>query len=148
MYKAGKEENKLYIKSKEIENTEVYKIKNKEAHKFYLNNRSFISEFFKLKSSYMRLCLNNPSQAKAAFQTKRAVSKLFDYIKSRNHVGLVKICNVPYDEIVLEVKEDLVEEYKEKLAYFMINEGNYYLTNPKLFMRAEANSGISWGNAK
>lgn len=146
LYKAGKEENKLYIKSKETE--EVYKIKNKEAHKFYLNNRSFISEFFKLKSSYLRLCLNNPSQAKAAFQTKRAVSKLFDYIKLRNHIGLVKICNVPYDEIVLEVKEELCNEYIDKLAYFMINEGNYYLTNPKLIMRAEAKADISWGKAK
>lgn len=146
LYKIGKIEYKNYFDFKS--DKKVYIIKNQTAYDFYKENKGFISEFFKLKSSYLRLCLNNPSQAAGAFQTKRAVAKLFDYIKLRNHQGFVKICNVPYDEVVLEVKKELVEEYKEKLAFFMKKEGDYYLTNPLLKMEAEANSGISWYDAK
>jgi DNA polymerase I-like protein with 3'-5' exonuclease and polymerase domains len=146
LYKAGKKE---YLKLKEAkENKTEYSIENIFAYDFYKENKSFISEFFKLKSGYLRLCLNNPSQAKGAFQTKRAVAKLFDYIKQNNHQGLVKICNAPYDEIVLEVRKDLVDEYVEKLAYFMRKEGDYYLTNPLLSMEADAFACSNWHSAK
>lgn len=142
IYKIGKQEYKSKKENKS------YVISDKESYDFYVENKGFISEFFKLKSSYLRLCLNNPSQAAGAFQTKRALAKLFDYIKSRNHHNIVRICNAPYDEIVLEVKKDLAEEYQDKLAYFMKNEGNYYLTNPLLKMEADANIGINWYEAK
>ena len=141
-YKQGKKE---YTEKKK---NSGYIIKNQNSYDFYINNKSDISEFFKLKSSYLRLCLNNPSQAAGAFQTKRALSKLFEFIVNNNHQNIVKICNAPYDEIVLEVRQDLAELYKDKLAEIMRNEGDYYLTNPLLKMEADANIGSSWYEAK
>lgn len=142
LYKQGKKE---YTEKKKSSN---YIIKSQNSYDFYINNKSDISEFFKLKSSYLRLCLNNPSQAAGAFQTKRALSKLFEFIINNNHQNIVKICNAPYDEIVLEVRQDLAELYKDKLAEIMRNEGDYYLTNPLLKMEADANIGSSWCEAK
>jgi len=145
-YKEGKEEYQKLEKAKE--KNEIYNVKNIQAFNFYKQNKSLVSQFFKLKSQYYRLCLNNPTQTTAAHQTKTAVSMLFEYIKQNNHLELVKICIVPHDEIVLEVKEELCELYKEKLGQFMREAGDKFISNPLIKMGADAEVGANWYSAK
>jgi DNA polymerase-1 len=146
LYKQGKLEHKAQFKA--IEDKKQYKVVNQQAYNFYANNKSKISKFFKLKSQYMRLCLNNPVQATSAHQTKLAVINLFKYIRENNHQGLALICIVPHDEIVMEVHDSLCDIYKEKLGQFMVDSGNEFLTNPLLKMSADANVGANWYEAK
>lgn len=146
LYKQGKLEYKAQFKA--IEAKKEYKIVNKQAYDFYTNNKSKISKFFKLKSQYMRLCLNNPVQATSAHQTKLAVINLFKYIRNNNHLNKALICIVPHDEIVMEVEDSLTSTYKEKLGQIMIESGNRFLTNPLLKMGADANIGSNWYSAK
>ena len=73
---------------------------------------------------------------------------LFNYIKKNNHLGLAKICIIPHDEFVMEVEDELVELYKEKLGYFMREAGNKLIKNPLIKMNADANSGENWYQAK
>lgn len=142
LYKIGK------LEFKEEQKDKNYQIKNKIAYEFFKKNKGSISKFFKLKSQYFRLCLNNPTQTTAAHQTKSAVIALFNLIKQNNHIGLARIIVVPHDEIVMEVKEDLAEYYKEKLGEIMKEEGNKFLTNPLLKMNADANYSNNWYSAK
>ena len=146
LYKEGKEEYQKLEKAKEQKR--IYEIQKKNSFDFYSKNKSFISKFFKLKSQYYRLCLNNPTQTTAAHQTKLAACILFDFIKQNNHLGRAKICIIPHDEFVMEVEDELVELYKEKLGYFMREAGNKFIKNPLIKMNADANSGENWYQAK
>lgn len=87
-------------------------------------------------------------QSTAAHQTKKSVHWLFEYIKKHNHLWKVKIVNVIYDEIVLEVEDDLVEEYTKILGEIMRTAANTYLTSGLVKMGADAHSGESWYEAK
>lgn len=142
MYKEGKAE----FKKKEADKD--YKIVNKTEFNFYQGNKGNVSKFFKLKSKYLRLCLNNPTQTTAAHQTKRAACKLFDFIKKSGHISKARICIIPHDEFVLEVSDELVPIYKEKLGYFMRQAGNEFILNDTIRMEADANIGNNWYEAK
>ena len=146
LYREGKEEYQKLEKAKEQKR--IYEIQKKGSFDFYSKNKSFISRFFKLKSQYYRLCLNNPTQTTAAHQTKLAACMLFDFIKQNNHLGRAKICIIPHDEFVMEIEDELVELYKEKLGYFMREAGNKFIENPLIKMNADANSGENWYQAK
>jgi len=141
-YREGKKE---YLEYKE---DSEYKIKNKKAYGTYLTNKGFVSDYFKQKSKYFRLCLNNPIQTTAAHQTKLAVSMLFETILKNNDIGNVKICVVPHDEIVLEVKVGLEQKYKKILEECMCKGGDAILNSDVIKMKAEANIGKSWYEAK
>lgn len=146
LYREGKEEYQKLEKAKEQKR--IYEIQKKSSFDFYSKNKSFISRFFKLKSQYYRLCLNNPTQTTAAHQTKLAACMLFDFIKQNNHLGKAKICIIPHDEFVMEVEDELVELYQEKLGYFMREAGNKFINNPLIKMNADANIGSNWYEAK
>lgn len=73
---------------------------------------------------------------------------LFEYIKSRGHLRQCRIANCVHDEIILECKEDLVEEYKETLGRIMRESANHYLKSGLVKMEADANVGDSWYEAK
>lgn len=146
LYREGKIDYKAEWAAKEKK--EKYIIKNQRAYEFYKVNKSMISKFFKLKSQYYRLVLNNPTQTTAAHQTKRAACLLFDYIKERGHLGRARICIIPHDEFVMEVEDELCDEYQEKLGYFMRKAGDQFINNPVIRMGAEANVGESWYEAK
>ena len=92
------------------------------------------------------MSLNNPVQTTGAHQLKKAKILLFNWIVKNKYQGKILICNSPHDEIVLEAKEILSETAKEHLEKFMLEGGNYYLT--KLKIKADANIGQSWGEAK
>ena len=146
LYKEGKEEYRKFEKAKEQKR--IYEIQKKTEYDYYIKNKSLISRFFKLKAQYYRLTLNNPVQATSSHQTKLAACMLFDYIKKNNHLGKVKICIIPHDEFVMEVEDELVELYKEKLGYFMREAGNKFIKNPLIKMNADANSAENWYKAK
>jgi len=144
LYKIGKAESKKLIEAKEKEL--VYEIKNEKAYKFYKTKGKEVSGYFKLRASYQRLCLNNPVQSRGAHQLKLATSLMFEWIKKNNLLGKVLICNSPHDEIVLESQKEYAERSRVALEKCMIKGGNHYLKNLKI--KAEANIGISWGEAK
>ena len=146
LYKKGKSEVK---DRKEVEDSGLeYVPYDAQALAHYDRVRPRLSKYFSRKGKYFRLALNNPVQATSAHQTKRAASLLFDYIVENGHFGKVKICNIPHDEFVLEVTDDLAEEYKKVLEKCMIDGGNHYLSSGLVKMGAEANIGTSWYEAK
>jgi DNA polymerase I-like protein with 3'-5' exonuclease and polymerase domains len=144
LYKEGKLEFKEEQRLKEEKLP--YIIKNMKAYDFYRNNAFDISRYFKLKSEYMRLCLNNPVQTTGAHQIKRAKTILFDWIIENEYQGKVLICNSVHDELVVECPEDMDKEVSLAVSNAMVTGGNYYLTNLKI--KADAGIGRSWAEAK
>lgn len=141
MYKEGKAEHKKYNNVKEYPD---YEIKNREAWLLYRDNSYFISEFAKKKSRYMRLCMNSPSQSIAAFQTKAATIRLFDTIVENGHIGDVLICTAVHDELLVEAKEDLAEQYRVIVETCMKEEADKFINTKLLRMSADAQVGESW----
>ena len=139
-YKQGKTEYKKHLADKK------YVIQNKGYVDAYRKKKKFVSSFFKLKSEYQRLCLNNPVQARGAMMLKRATARLFNWILKNNYTWRIKIVNTIHDEIVLECEESLKDIAKSMLETCMVEEGNYYLSTLKI--KADANYGCSWGQAK
>lgn len=163
VYREGKDEFKALKQSEEdiakakkeseedpeIKIPALYKIKNRYAYDLYMDNRKQIRDFFSKKGQYMRLTLNNPSQAKAAHQTKYAKVLLFEEIKKNGHLGIIYLCNVPHDEFVLEApSKELALQYRDILEDCMKKGGNHFLTNNKIKMKADAYVNTSWGTAK
>lgn len=145
-YSAGKKEYKAEQEAKE--NKEPYKVENVAAYDLYRKSSYDVSQYFKAKSKYFKLCLNNPTQTMAAFQTKAATNKVFEHIWKKKDFWKARICLVVHDEINMEVVDELAQEYKIVIEEAMMNEGNKFLTNPALFMKAETNIGDNWYEAK
>ena len=61
-------------------------------------------------------------------------------------INIVKICNTIHDEIVLDSPNEHAGWAKTMLEESMLEGGNHYLTNLKI--KADANIGPSWGEAK
>lgn len=144
MYKQGKLDYKK--KFDEEEKGNKYKYIFPTSVDYYKSKKTEVSQFFKIKSEYQRLCLNNPVQARSAHQLKRATAILFDWIVENNYINKIKIVNTVHDEIIVECQENLKEIAKEAVQSSMLEGGNYYLTNLKI--KADANIGKSWGEAK
>ncbi len=145
-YKIGKTEYRAEKKAKE--DKELYTVGNRECYDLYKKHSYDISMYFKAKSQYYKLCLNNPTQTKAAFQTKAATNKIYEHIWKKKHFWKARISLVLHDEINMEVLERLSKEYKGVIEDAMVNQGNTFLANPLLFMKAEANIGDNWYEAK
>lgn len=153
LYKEGKAEYKRYWliqeaneKRKPDEPLLEFVVLNPKAYEFYKKKKRVISDFFKTKSEYERLCLNNPVQTRGAHQLKLALCYIFEWILENNFINIILINNSIHDEIVAECPDELAELVKEKIAYFMKKAGDHYLTN--LPIKAEAHIGQSWYEAK
>lgn len=144
VYKQGKLDYKRKLDEKE--KGKEYEYVFPKSVEFYKSKKTEVSQFFKLKSQYQRLCLNNPVQARSAHQLKLATAILFDWIVENNYINNIKIVNTVHDEIIVECKEELKEIAKQAVEDSMLKGGNYYLTNLKI--KADANYGESWGKAK
>lgn len=140
-YKEGKAEHKKKLNKEDYPN---YEIQNKASYSLYRNYASFISNFAKKKSRYMRLCMNSPSQSIAAFQTKAATIRLFDTIVKNGHVGDVLICTAVHDELLVEAREDLAEQYRVIVETCMKEEADKFINTKLLRMSADAQVGDSW----
>jgi DNA polymerase-1 len=144
IYKQGKLEVKKFYEEKEkgIKYEYIFP----KSVEFYKSKKTQVSQFFKLKSEYQRLCLNNPVQSRGAHQLKLATCLLFEWIVENDYIKKVKIVNTVHDEIVVECEEGLKEIVKKEVESSMLIGGDYYLTNLKI--KADANIGNSWGEAK
>jgi DNA polymerase-1 len=144
IYKEGKLEVKKFYEEKEkgIKYSYLYP----KSVEFYKSKKTIVSKFFKLKSEYQRLSLNNPVQARSAHQLKLSTALLFEWILKNNLINVVKIVNTIHDEIVVECPIHLKELVKKIVEKSMLKGGNHYLTNLKI--KADANYGKSWGKAK
>jgi DNA polymerase I-like protein with 3'-5' exonuclease and polymerase domains len=144
MYKQGKLDYKK--KFDEQEKGRKYDYIYPIAVKYYKSKKTEVSQFFKLKSEYQRLCLNNPVQTYASHQLKTATLYLFNWIVENNYQWIIKICNTVHDEIIVECPKNMAELVRSKVQECMLEGGNKYLTNLKI--KAEANVGNSWYDAK
>lgn len=152
IYREGKQEYILQKeteeKRKEDKTISSYIVNNTKSYHYYLKHKQTVSEYFQRKSSYQRLCLNNPSQGLAAHQSKRAMWKLFEYIKEHNHLGKARIVNFIYDEILMEVKEELAEEYRMVLETTMRDAANHYLNDGFVHQTCTGVVGSNWYSTK
>ncbi len=146
IYREGKKEYKELKKAEEKK--KEYIIKNQSSYDLYRKNVHDISKYFQQKGEYFRLCLNNPTQAMAAHQTKAATNKIYEYIWKKKHFWKARISLVVHDEIAAEVINELVDEYKIVIENSMIDEGNKFLTNKKLYMKASVNISTNWYDSK
>ena len=140
LYKAGKLENNALKKDLK------YVIKNPKTWEFYKKKAKEVSGYFKLKSAYQRLCLNNPVQTRGSHMLKLATCLVFEWIKENDLLWKVFICNSPHDEIVLECNKEYSDKTTAILHKSMVDGGNHYLTN--LTIKADAYPGDSWQTAK
>jgi DNA polymerase I-like protein with 3'-5' exonuclease and polymerase domains len=143
-YKQGKLDFKK--KQDKEEKKEVYEYVFPKSVEYYKSKRKEVSTYFKLKSEYQRLCLNNPVQARGAHQLKLATALLFEWIVENNYINKVKIVNTVHDEIVVECLDALKEETKAMVEKSMLNGGDHYLATLKI--KADAAIGKSWYSAK
>lgn len=146
LYREGKQERNREYMLKEKHPDKPFKVVNKVAYEFYKSKRKQISNYFSIRSTYQRLCLNNPVQARAAHQLKTAILLYFEWILEKGYVNKVKICNAVHDEMVIECPEELAEESKLALEKAMLDGGHKYLK--KLNIKADAEIGQSWAEAK
>jgi len=153
MYKEGKAENnrKWLIKEQNKNRKEgvkplVFTPVNEKSYRYYLNTKGTISSYFRMKSTYQRLCLNNPVQTRGSHQLKLALCYIFEWIVENGYLDIILICNSVHDEIVIECPDKYAELVKHKVSYYMKLAGDYYLET--LEIKAEAAIGQSWYEAK
>lgn len=144
MYKVGKTD---YRKQKEeLEKGVKYELQYPDSVAVYKSLRKPVSDYFKLRSEYSRLALNNPVQSEGAHMIKLAACLLFEWIVENKLQWIVLMCNSVHDELVVECKESIGEEVRLAVQEAMLEGGNHYLTN--LTIKADASIGNSWGEAK
>lgn len=138
-YRDGKWQYKL-----KKEKGDAFEIVNQRTYDIYRKNASDISKYFKQKSEYLRLCLNNAPQTIAAHQTKSATNRIYEYIWKKKHFWKARIAVVVHDEVDMEIEDGLAEEYKEVVERLMVEEGNKFLTNPLLKMKVGIKICENW----
>jgi DNA polymerase I-like protein with 3'-5' exonuclease and polymerase domains len=142
------ESSKEYFNFKEEHFKELYLEEDEFAFSTYVENKGSVGEYFRRKSKYLRLCLNNPIQSTAAFQTKLSAVLLFEEIIRRGDQWKAEINNIIHDEIFICVNTELSEDYKIILQESMRKGSSYYLTSGLVQMGADAKIGKNWYEAK
>ena len=110
-----------------------------------MNRRRVIPELqsknFMIRSSGERMALNTPIQGTAADILKKAMVELYDELNNKKLKS--KILLQVHDELILNVKNDEVEEVKEIVREVM--ENTYKLNVP---LKVEIEVGDNWYEAK
>jgi DNA polymerase I-like protein with 3'-5' exonuclease and polymerase domains len=107
------------------------------------------------KSGRRRLCMtersgkfttriNTEVQGTAGDITKGALVRLWNYL--RVYPGEALLVGTVHDEILLEVKDEFVDQWKERLVKAMENAGKALITSVPI--SAEVDAGPSWADAK
>jgi len=104
----------------------------------YFNFRNLSAEH--IIRAYQREAVNTIFQASAADIIKLAMKKVFLKIKDRDDIFLLLQI---HDELIFEVKNDIVEIFKDELKDIM--ENIYTLTIP---LKVNISIGNSWGDLK
>jgi len=85
--------------------------------------RDKVKAYFKLKGEIQRKAQNYRIQGTSSSISKYALVLLFNRINKEKLFNTVKIVNFIYDEILLEVPENIAEEWKEILELAMVSGG-------------------------
>ena len=107
------------------------------------------------KSGRRRLCLtersgkfttriNTEVQGTAGDITKGALVRVWKYLKA--YPGEARLVGCVHDEILLEVKDEFVDQWKERLVKAMENAGKALITSVPI--SAEVDAGPTWADAK
>ena len=107
------------------------------------------------KSGRRRLCMtersgkfttriNTEVQGTAGDITKGALVRLWNYL--RVYPGEALLVGTVHDEILLEVKDEFVDQWKVRLVKAMENAGKALITSVPI--SAEVDAGPSWADAK
>lgn len=101
------------------------------------------SSNYQLRSTGERMAINHPVQGTAADLMKMAMINVHEVLSKEYSQNDVKLTLQVHDEIVLEVKKDLVTEVMEKVQKIM--EGVVKLRVP---VKVEVGRGKRWGELK
>ena len=107
------------------------------------------------KSGRRRLCMtdragkfttriNTEVQGTAGDITKGALVRIWKYL--RTYQGEARLVGCVHDEILLEVKDEHVDQWKERLVKAMENAGKALITSVPI--TAEVDAGPTWADAK
>ena len=101
-----------------------------------------VQKYFKKKGEISRMAANYPIQGSSAEITKIACIYIFNYLKSHDLLGKVKICNIIHDEVIVECPESLSQEIADIVKTSMEKAGNIYCKLVPL--KAEYNIAPYW----
>ena len=152
-YREGKEQyvswKESLEKNKEDNEFPIFTITKIKEVIYYESIKKDISKYFKMKSQYMRLCLNNPCQSAAAWQTKLASIRIFIEIQKNNDFWNVKMLVQIHDSIVLEANSlNLAKKYKEILSKSMKEAAEFITPDERVKFNADAFIGYDLWDGK
>jgi DNA polymerase-1 len=90
----------------------------------------FNEQHFKSKSQVQRYAGNFPIQATASDILKSALRRTYDVCKPYGKD--VKLINVVHDELLFEIKKELIDELKPQIQKAMIEAGQEFVTNVEI----------------
>ena len=97
--------------------------KQQDTEMFKTHFKPVVKEYFKFKGMIERKSLNYPIQGSSAEITKFAALKFYNILLDRELLGVVKICNIVHDEIVVECPENIAEYVANTLQKCMEDAG-------------------------
>jgi DNA polymerase I-like protein with 3'-5' exonuclease and polymerase domains len=97
--------------------------KQQDTELFKKHYKPTVREYFKFKGMIERKSLNYPIQGSSAEITKFGALKFFNYITDSGLMGVVKICNIVHDEIVIECPEVIANKMAKILQECMEDAG-------------------------
>ncbi|MDD5760488.1 MAG: DNA polymerase I [Candidatus Pacebacteria bacterium] len=103
----------------------------------------FLGGFGRTAKEQERIALNMPIQGSAADIIKMAMIKIQDFITSYNLGEKAKILIQIHDELILEIKFEIIEELAPKIKDIMET-----VVELDLPLKAEARAGKNWGEMK
>jgi len=97
----------------------------KEANSDRFRNefKPIVREYFKYQGMIERKSLNYPIQGTSAEITKFGALKFYNMLVEEQLLGIVKICNIVHDEIVVECPERYVSDIAKRLQECMEDAG-------------------------
>lgn len=99
------------------------------------------SSNFQLRNAAERMAINHPVQGTAADLIKMAMIKVSEELKKKYSSDEVKLTLQVHDELVLEVKDALVEKVMKEVKEIMEN-----VVTLNVPVKVEVHSGKSWGD--
>ena len=97
--------------------------KTKQSDLFQSFYKPTVREYFKFKGMIERKSLNYPIQGSSAEITKFGALKFFNMLVEEQLLGIVKICNIVHDEIVVECPKRYAPEIAKRLQECMEDAG-------------------------
>ena len=100
--------------------------KRKDSTKFHSELLPEVREFFRLRGVIERKSKNYPVQGSAGDCTKLATFLLFDKLRKKDLLNIVKIVNIVHDELLIEAPENMGEEIGKLTQQCMEKAGGYF----------------------